>query len=80
VVMADALAVLRASGCRVVDPADIPSVSDPQPSRKFHRMDLCAGARNIRGHDRTVSIVLKIRHDTHYNTWLDRSTAAPSGR
>jgi len=43
-VMADAIAVLEAQGAVIVDPADLPTVLDPDPARNLLSFGVCAGA------------------------------------
>jgi amidase len=67
--MAEAIAVLERAGAVVVDPADLPSVVDPDPQRNLLRWDACSGGDG-KGRDASCSIVLKygMKHD--FNAWL----------
>jgi len=69
-VMAEAIAVLKDEGAVIVDPADIPSVVDPDPERNFLRWPLCAGADRRKGADETCSVVFKYGMKRDFNAWL----------
>jgi amidase len=69
-VMDDAIAVLRASGATVVDPADIPSITDPDPTRNFLAWPVCAGLANVKGKDVACSTVFKYGMKRDFNAWL----------
>ena len=68
--MADAIAVLRARGAVVVDPADIPSVIEPDPAQNVIGWNSCAGADEARGQDDGCSVVLKYGMKRDFNQWL----------
>jgi Asp-tRNAAsn/Glu-tRNAGln amidotransferase A subunit and related amidases len=57
--MDDAIAVLKAQGAIIVDPANIPSVVDQDPKNNFLRWNGCSGANNAKGKDEDCSVVLK---------------------
>lgn len=69
-VMTDAVAVLRAQGAVVVDPADIPSIVDKDAQGNFISWDICADADQMRGSDADCSIVLKYGMKRDFNAWL----------
>jgi amidase len=69
-VMAAAIDVLRAQGATIVDPADIPSIIDPDPGNNFMRRGICAGADEGRGKDEHCSVVLKYGMKRDFNAWL----------
>jgi amidase len=46
--MAEAIEVLRQAGAEVVDPADIPSVLDPDPASNILRWNTCITAQGTR--------------------------------
>ena len=50
--MDDAIAVLKAQGAIIIDPANIPSVVDPDPKNNFLRWNGCSGANNAKGQGR----------------------------
>lgn len=70
-VMAEAIDVLRREGAIVVDPADIPSIVDPDPDENFLNWGVCAGIDERKGMDAACSIVLKYGAKRDFNLWLD---------
>jgi hypothetical protein len=52
--MADAIEVLRREGAVIVDPADIPSVIDPDPAQNHVAWGLCSGVPGARATDGTA--------------------------
>jgi amidase len=64
-----AIAALRREGAVIVDPADIPSIVDPNPAENFLLWGTCAGAQR-RGADETCSVVLKYGMKRDFNKWL----------
>jgi amidase len=69
-VMADAIAVLKAQGAIVVDPADVPSFVDKDPKNNFVLFDYCSGADQARGKDATCSVNFKYGMKRDFNLWL----------
>ncbi|HET7618508.1 MAG TPA: amidase family protein [Vicinamibacterales bacterium] len=69
-VMQDAIAVLRAQGAIIVDPADIPSIVDKDPDDNFLRWGICSGVDDARGKDEDCSIDLKYGMKRDFNAWL----------
>jgi amidase len=65
-----AIAVLKAQGATIVDPANIPSVVDPDKANNFNSWGQCSGANNGRGHDEDCSVVLKYGMKRDFNKWL----------
>jgi amidase len=68
--MTDAIRVLRDQGAVVVDPADIPSVVDPNPKNNFVLWGSCSGVNEGRGKDQDCSSVLKYGMKRDFNAWL----------
>lgn len=68
--MADAIEVLKQQGAVIVDPADIPSVTDKDPTRNFLLWGMCSGVENARGKDADCSVTLKYGMKRDFNTWL----------
>jgi amidase len=68
--MVDALAVLKAQGAVIVDPADIPSVVEPDPAKNVLLWNTCSGANEGRGRDERCSVVLKYGMKRDFNLWL----------
>jgi amidase len=69
-VMAEAIDVLRAQGATVVDPADIPSVIDPDPAENFVTWNICGDPAHRKGEDARCSVVLKYGMKRDFNAWL----------
>ncbi|HEY6361617.1 MAG TPA: amidase family protein, partial [Vicinamibacterales bacterium] len=77
-VMAEAIAALRAQGAEVVDPADIPSVTSPDPASNIMLWSTCSGPDNARAIDTGCSIVFKYGMKRDFNQWLaSLGSAAP---
>jgi len=74
--MDDAIAVLKAQGAIIIDPANIPSVVDPDPKNNFLRWNGCSGANNAKGKDEDCSVVLKYGMKRDFNSWLKSLGAA----
>jgi len=68
--MADAIAVLRTQGAVIVDPADIPSIVDPDPAKNVLLWNTCSGANEGRGKDDTCSVVFKYGMKRDFNRWV----------
>jgi amidase len=75
-VMDEAIAVLRQQGAIVVDPADIPSITDKDPNNNFLLFNTCSGADDARGKDANCSVVLKYGMKRDFNKWLATLGAA----
>ncbi len=65
--MAEVIDVLRREGAEIVDPADIPSVVDPDPAANFLRWNICTTAK---GQDSACSTVFKYGMKRDFNAWL----------
>ncbi len=74
--MDEAIAVLKAHGAVIVDPADIPSVLEADPAKNFLSWGMCAGVNGAKGRDANCSVVLKYGMKRDFNTWLDSLGAA----
>ena len=74
--MADAVAVLKKQGAIVVDPVEIPSISDKNPESNLLAFAGCSGASQGKGHDSDCSTVLKYGMKRDFNKWL--ATLGPS--
>jgi amidase len=68
--MADAIVVLRNHGAVIVDPANIPSITDKDPASNFLVWNPCRGANEGRGRDQDCSIVNKYGMKRDFNAWL----------
>ncbi|HET9569301.1 MAG TPA: amidase family protein [Vicinamibacterales bacterium] len=69
-VMQDTIAVLRAQGATVVDPADIPSIVTKDLTHSLVRWSVCSGPSDARGRDEDCSIVFKYGMKRDFNAWL----------
>ena len=74
--MEEAIAILKREGAVVVDPADIPSIVDPDPQRNFLKWGVCAGIDQRKGKDTECSVVLKYGMKRDFNSWLATFGAA----
>jgi amidase len=68
--MDDAIAVLKAQGAVIVDPADIPSVLDKDEKNNFLKWNTCGGLDDAKGRDANCSIVFKYGMKRDFNEWL----------
>jgi amidase len=68
--MAEAIAVLQQQGAVIVDPADIPSVLETDPSKTVLEWNFCGSAGEIRGKDAHCTIVVKYGMKRDFNKWL----------
>lgn len=69
--MEEAIAALVAAGAEVVDPADVPSLVDPDPGANFAAWSFCAGADQAKGSDEGCSINFKYGMKRDFNAWLE---------
>ena len=67
----EAVAILEAQGAIVVDPANLPTVIDPDPDRNIFSWGVCAAESATRGNDSHCSIVFKYGMKRDFNAWLD---------
>ncbi len=75
-VMAAAIDVLKAQGATVVDPADLPSIIEPDPRNNFMNWGVCSSADDAKGKDDHCSVVFKYGMKRDFNAWL--ATLGPS--
>ena len=75
-VMEEAIAVLKAEGAVIVDPADIPSVLEADPAKSILAWSTCSGADNAKGKDANCSVVFKYGMKRDFNAWLATLGAA----
>ena len=68
--MTDAIDVLKAQGATIVDPADIPSIVDTDPTNNFLKWSTCSGPDDVRGKDENCSYALKYGMKRDFNAWL----------
>ena len=69
--MDDAIAVLKRLGAVIVDPANIPSVVDPNPTENFLNWGLCRGFDHVKGQDGDCSIAWKYGMKRDFTAWLE---------
>ena len=74
-VMAEAVDVLKREGAVIVDPADLPSVVDPDPANNHVSWGVCSGVPGAKATDAKCSIVFKYGVKRDFNAWL--STLGP---
>jgi amidase len=75
-VMADAIALLKARGAVVVDPADVPSIVSQDAASNFLLFDYCQGAEHKKGGDATCTANFKYGMKRDFNAWLASLGAA----
>jgi amidase len=68
--MAEAIAVLKKQGAVVIEPANIPSVVDPDPQNNFLGWNICSGEGDAKGKDDDCTVVLKYGMKRDFNAWL----------
>jgi amidase len=68
--MDEVLAVLKREGAVIVDPANIPSLVNPDPKENFIRWGQCSGDTGAKGKDADCSVVLKYGMKRDFNKWL----------
>ena len=69
--MAGAIDVLTREGAIVVDPANLPSVVDPDPARNVLLWETCSGINQGIGHDANCTSVLKYGMKRDFNAWVN---------
>jgi amidase len=68
--MEEAIATLEQQGAVIVDPADIPSVTDTDPAKNILNWNPCSGLDDAKGQDADCSIVFKYGMKRDFNAWL----------
>jgi amidase len=66
--MNDAIAVMKAQGATIVDPADIPSVVDPDPDSNYLLWGICTSMDALK--ERKCSIDFAYGMERDFNAWL----------
>lgn len=69
-VMAEAIAILKAQGAEIVDPAEIPSFIDKDSKNNFPLWSYCSGANQAKGKDENCSVNFKYGMKRDFNDWL----------
>jgi amidase len=76
--MTEAIVVMKRQGATIIDPADIPSVVEENPTYNYATWNACSGADNGRRDDTKCSVVLKYGMKRDFNRWLATlGSAAP---
>lgn len=68
--MADAIAALQAVGAEVVDPADLPSMTAPEPANNLTSHNICQSVTDGVAPDDLCSNVLRYGMKRDFNLWL----------
>jgi amidase len=68
-IMDDVIAVLKAQGATIVDPADIPSITDTNAANNFLNWNPCSGDQS-KGRDAECSVAFKYGMKRDFNAWL----------
>jgi amidase len=69
-VMDDAIALLKAQGAEIVDPADVPSIVATAAADNFLLFTYCQGAEHKRGGDAACTVNFKYGMKRDFNAWL----------
>jgi amidase len=69
-VMAEAIALLKAQGAEIVDPADVPSVVATEAADNFLLFTYCQGAEHKKGGDANCTVNFKYGMKRDFNRWL----------
>jgi amidase len=67
-VMAEAIEILRREGAVIVDPADIPSVVDPDAKQSFLRFGVCTDMDEVKAKSCSIDLAYGMERD--FNRWL----------
>jgi len=68
--MAEAVDVLKREGAVILDPANLPSVVDPDPAANILLVDICSGINSGKGKDANCSVILKYGMKRDFNAYL----------
>src|SRR5262245_40989140 len=68
--MTEAIAVLKQRGAVIVDPADIPSIVEKDPSRNYLHWKDCNGVSTQKSIDASCSVVPQYGMKRDFNKWL----------
>jgi len=68
--MDDAIAVLKAQGAVIVDPADIPSIVATDPAENLLNWNPCSGLDQAKGRDADCTVAFKYGMKRDFNAWL----------
>jgi amidase len=80
VVMDSVIAILKAQGAELVDPADLPSITTSVAEDNFLNWNTCGGLDAAKGRDANCSIGFKYGMKRDFNSWLaSLGASAPVG-
>jgi amidase len=68
-VMDEAIAILKAQGAVIVDPADIPSVVDKDPAKNYLLWGICSDMNAVKGKKCSIDFAYGMERD--FNKWLE---------
>jgi amidase len=68
--MDKAIAVLKQQGAVIVDPSNIPSALERDPTRNIGTWNFCSGAPEAKGYDAACTTVVKYGMKRDFNKWL----------
>jgi amidase len=68
--MNDAIDILKRAGAVIVDPANMPTIVDPDPAKNILSFPICSGLNNAKGKDESCSVVLKYGMKRDFNAYL----------
>lgn len=74
--MTDAIDILKRAGAVIVDPANMPTIVDPDPAQNILSFNICSGLNNAKGKDENCSVVLKYGMKRDFNAYLASLGAA----
>jgi amidase len=69
-IMNEVIAVLKAQGATIVDPADIPSITATNPDENLLNWSPCSGIDNGKGRNADCTIAFTYGMKRDFNTWL----------
>ncbi|MEP6493020.1 MAG: amidase family protein [bacterium] len=69
-IMGEVIAVLKQQGAVIVDPADIPSITDTSAANNFINWNPCSGLEQAKGRDADCSVAFKYGMKRDFNAWL----------
>jgi amidase len=68
--MQEAIGILKQQGAEIIDPTDIPSVVETDPTKTILDWNFCGAATDVRGKDSHCTIVVKYGMKRDFNRWL----------
>jgi amidase len=74
--MTEAIDVMRKAGALIVDPANMPTIVETDPTRNILSFNICSGLNNAKGKDDNCSVVLKYGMKRDFNAYVSTLGAA----